>query len=51
MTGYAVSGKPEIVEEYTHLDVERPLLCLPTRPEAETLAHLDRLADAAGRFR
>ncbi|MEV0037701.1 LLM class F420-dependent oxidoreductase [Streptomyces sp. NPDC050804] len=51
VTVYAVSGKPEIIEEYTHLDVERLLLYLPTRPEAETLTHLDRLAAAADRFR
>ncbi|WP_066945402.1 LLM class F420-dependent oxidoreductase [Streptomyces lushanensis] len=51
VTVYAVPGNPEIVERYAHLDVERVLLYLPTRPEAGTLACLDQLAGAVERFR
>ncbi|WP_328686714.1 LLM class F420-dependent oxidoreductase [Streptomyces caniferus] len=51
VTVYAVSKDPEIVEQYTQLDVERLLLYLPTMPEAETLSYLDELADVAQRFR
>ncbi|MGI5350715.1 LLM class F420-dependent oxidoreductase [Streptomyces sp. CA-250714] len=50
VTVYAASKKPEIVEQYTQLDVERLLFYLPTMPESETLSYLDRLADVAGRF-
>ncbi|MFJ9408350.1 LLM class F420-dependent oxidoreductase [Streptomyces sp. NPDC101393] len=51
VTVYAVSPDPESVERYTRLDVERLLFSLPTRPEAETLSCLDRLAAVADRFR
>ncbi|MCL7377778.1 LLM class F420-dependent oxidoreductase [Streptomyces sp. 35G-GA-8] len=51
VTVYAVEKKPEIVEQYTQLDVERLLFSLPTMPEAETLAYLDELAGVAERFR
>ncbi|MFF1420513.1 LLM class F420-dependent oxidoreductase [Streptomyces sp. NPDC058280] len=50
VTVYAVEKEPEIVEQYTRLDVERLLFYLPTMPEAETLAYLDQLADVARRF-
>ncbi|WP_432093333.1 LLM class F420-dependent oxidoreductase [Streptomyces sp. bgisy100] len=51
VTVYAVPEDPGTVEQYTRLDVERLLFYLPTRPEAETLATLDRLAEVAARFR
>ncbi|MBQ0867151.1 LLM class F420-dependent oxidoreductase [Streptomyces smyrnaeus] len=51
VTVYAVSKKPEVIEKYTRLDVERVLFYLPTKPEADTLSYLDQLADVAGRFR
>ncbi|MFI0715058.1 LLM class F420-dependent oxidoreductase [Streptomyces inhibens] len=51
VTVYGVANKPEIIEQYTRLDVERLLFYLPTKPEAETLSYLDRFADVAERFR
>ncbi|MEU5299392.1 LLM class F420-dependent oxidoreductase [Streptomyces noursei] len=51
VTVYAVPPDPEAVERYARLGVERALFYLPTVPEAETLAHLDRFAEVAGRFR
>ncbi|MER8069400.1 LLM class F420-dependent oxidoreductase [Streptomyces sp. NPDC094034] len=51
VTVYAVEKEPEIVEQYTQLDVERLLFYLPTMPEAETLTYLDELAGVAERFR
>jgi hypothetical protein len=51
VTVYGSSSKPEVLEAYAGLGVERALLSLPTLPEAETLEHLDRLAEAAASFR
>ncbi|MGP3976243.1 LLM class F420-dependent oxidoreductase [Streptomyces sp. 8N114] len=51
VTVYAVSKKPEVIEQYTQLDVERLLFYLPTMPESDTLSYLDKLADVAGRYR
>ncbi|MFE1960318.1 LLM class F420-dependent oxidoreductase [Streptomyces sp. NPDC059479] len=51
VTVFGVSKNPEIIEQYAHVDVDRALLYLPTKPEAETLAYLDQLADVAERFR
>ncbi|MEV6420993.1 LLM class F420-dependent oxidoreductase [Streptomyces sp. NPDC051662] len=51
VTVYAVEKEPEIVEQYTRLDVERLLFYLPTMPEAGTLAYLDEIAGVAERFR
>jgi probable F420-dependent oxidoreductase len=39
------------LERYAELGVDRVLLYLPTRPEAETLEYLDRLAADAAPFR
>jgi hypothetical protein len=39
------------VEGYSRLGVERVLFYLPTKPESETLAILDKLAEVAARFR
>ncbi|WP_377268141.1 LLM class F420-dependent oxidoreductase [Peterkaempfera sp. SMS 1(5)a] len=51
VTVYAVPGRPEAVEEYLALGVERVQFYLPTHPEPETLERLDRLADVASRYR
>ncbi|MFK0294048.1 LLM class F420-dependent oxidoreductase [Streptomyces sp. NPDC090442] len=51
VTVYAVPSDPDVIERYTQLDVERLLFYLPTVPEPETLGHLDRFAEVAGRFR
>ncbi|MFD5393077.1 LLM class F420-dependent oxidoreductase [Streptomyces sp. NPDC127097] len=51
VTVYAVANEPEIIEQYTQLDVERLLFYLPTLPEPETQTYLDRFADTAARFR
>ncbi|MFC9743707.1 LLM class flavin-dependent oxidoreductase [Streptomyces noursei] len=51
VTVYGVPADPAVIEEYARLDVERLLFSLPTVPEAETLTHLDRFAEVAGRFR
>lgn len=51
VTVYGVSGKPEVIEGYAELDVERLLFFLPTKPEGETLDRLDRLAEVAAQFR
>lgn len=51
VTVYAVANEPEIIEQYTQLDVERLLFYLPTLPEPETLSYLDRFSDTAARFR
>jgi probable F420-dependent oxidoreductase len=51
VTVYAVPDTPEVIEDYTALDVERVLLYLPTEPEAATLTRLDRFAEVAARFR
>ncbi|MEE6267986.1 LLM class F420-dependent oxidoreductase [Streptomyces diastatochromogenes] len=51
VTVYGVPADPAVIEEYARLDVERLLFSLPTVPEAETLIHLDRFAEVAGRFR
>ncbi|WP_055588269.1 LLM class F420-dependent oxidoreductase [Peterkaempfera griseoplana] len=48
---YAAEGRPEVVEGYLALEVERVMFFLPTHPEPETLEHLDRLADVAARYR
>ncbi|MEU2165882.1 LLM class F420-dependent oxidoreductase [Streptomyces sp. NPDC019208] len=51
VTVYAVPDDPEQIEGYIRLGVERVLFYLPTVPEPETTAHLDRLAQVASRFR
>jgi len=51
VTVYAVANEPEVIEQYTQLDVERLLFYLPTLPEPETLSYLDRFSDTAARFR
>ncbi|MEU4131825.1 LLM class F420-dependent oxidoreductase [Streptomyces wuyuanensis] len=50
VTVYAVPDDPEQIEGYIRLGVERVLFYLPTLPEGETVAHLDRLARVASRF-
>jgi probable F420-dependent oxidoreductase len=47
VTVFGASGKPEDLEGYERLGVERVLLSLPTLPEDETLGNLDELARAA----
>ncbi|MDX3070888.1 LLM class F420-dependent oxidoreductase [Streptomyces sp. MI02-7b] len=51
VTVYAAADDPAQVEGYLGLGVERVLFYLPTMPEQETLAYLDRLAELAGRYR
>ncbi|WP_405828949.1 LLM class F420-dependent oxidoreductase [Streptomyces sp. NBC_01176] len=51
VTVYGVPATPEAVEGYAQLDVERVLFYLPSDPEPATLAHLDRFAEVAARFR
>ncbi|MET8009135.1 LLM class F420-dependent oxidoreductase [Streptomyces sp. NPDC005271] len=51
VTVYAAPETPEAVEGYQRLGVERVLFYLPTMPEAETLEHLDTMAEVAARFR
>ncbi|WP_018655371.1 LLM class F420-dependent oxidoreductase [Actinomadura flavalba] len=41
---FSAPPRPEVVEELTHAGVDEILFNLPTEPEAETLAALDRLA-------
>ncbi|MFG2095585.1 LLM class F420-dependent oxidoreductase [Streptomyces sp. NPDC048612] len=51
VTVYAAADEPATVEQYTQLGVERLLFSLPTLPEPETRAYLDRLSGVAERFR
>ncbi|KJK55454.1 LLM class F420-dependent oxidoreductase [Saccharothrix sp. ST-888] len=51
VTVYAAADKPEHIEGYRSLGVERLLFFVPTRPERETLEHLDRLAAVAAKYR
>jgi probable F420-dependent oxidoreductase len=51
VTVYGVPGRPEVIDGYVRLGVERVLFYLPTQPERETLAELDRLAGVAAAFR
>lgn len=51
VTMYAAPDDPKRIEAYARLGVERLLFYLPTTPEAESLAELDRLAETAARFR
>jgi hypothetical protein len=51
VTVYAVPDTAEALEGYQRLGVDRVLLYLPTKPEGETLAHLDTMAGLAERFR
>ncbi|MGW1894379.1 LLM class F420-dependent oxidoreductase [Streptomyces sp. NPDC002004] len=51
VTVYGVQDDPEQIEGYGLAGVERLLFYVPTMPEAETLDHLDRLAEVAARFR
>jgi alkanesulfonate monooxygenase SsuD/methylene tetrahydromethanopterin reductase-like flavin-dependent oxidoreductase (luciferase family) len=44
VTVFNASGKPEDLEAYARLGVERVLLGLPTLPEGNTIDHLDELA-------
>ncbi|MGW8379474.1 LLM class F420-dependent oxidoreductase [Streptomyces sp. ODS28] len=47
VTVYGTAHDEESVRGYAELGVERVLFFLPTRPEAESLHHLDTLAEAA----
>ncbi|MDH6126527.1 LLM class F420-dependent oxidoreductase [Kitasatospora sp. GP82] len=51
VTVYAASHRAEAIEQYAALDVDRLLFYLPTHPEKESLERLDKLAEAAARFR
>lgn len=51
VTVYAVPDDPSVIEGCIGLGVERLLFYLPTLPERESLAELDRLAEVAARFR
>jgi probable F420-dependent oxidoreductase len=51
VTVFNASDKPEALEAYAKLGVERVLLTLPTLPEGESLAHLDTLAGVAAATR
>jgi alkanesulfonate monooxygenase SsuD/methylene tetrahydromethanopterin reductase-like flavin-dependent oxidoreductase (luciferase family) len=48
---FNASDRPEDLEAYARLGVERVLLGLPTLPEGESLAHLDTLAGVAAATR
>lgn len=50
VTVYAVPDDPATIEAYERIGVERVLLYLPTRPEAESAEVLDRLAAVADGF-
>lgn len=50
ITTYATRRKPEILEAYAGLGVDRVLLYLPTVPRDESLARLDELAETARAF-
>ncbi|WP_255954698.1 LLM class F420-dependent oxidoreductase [Streptomyces odontomachi] len=50
VTVYAVPDKPEVIERYAQLNVERVLFYLPSDPEPAALTHLDRFAEVAARF-
>jgi len=50
ITTYATRRKPEIIEAYAKLGVERILLYLPTLPRDESLARLDELSQTARQF-
>ncbi|MEC4021046.1 LLM class F420-dependent oxidoreductase [Streptomyces sp. H27-D2] len=50
VTVYAASDDPKDIEGYAGIGVERVLFYLPTQPEAETTAYLDRLAAVAAGF-
>ena len=49
-TVFGASSKPEALEGYAKLGVERALLMLPTLPERETLQKLDELAEATAAY-
>ncbi|WUH91986.1 LLM class F420-dependent oxidoreductase [Streptomyces sp. NBC_00433] len=51
VTVYAIPDDPAMIEAYAALGVERVLFYLPSDPEAAALAHLDRFAGVAARFR
>jgi probable F420-dependent oxidoreductase len=51
VTVFNAADKPEALEAYAKLGVERVLLTLPTLPEGESLAHLDTLAVVAAATR
>lgn len=51
VTVYAIPDSPQAVEGYARLGAERLLFYLPTRPEAESLRALDRMAEVAAAFR
>jgi probable F420-dependent oxidoreductase len=48
---FNASSKPENLEAYARLGVERVLLSLPTLPKGETLDHLDNLAEVVAATR
>jgi hypothetical protein len=49
VTVFASPKKPEVLDTFAELGVERALLYLPTRPRDETLQYLDELAEIAAR--
>ena len=51
VTVFNASSRPEDLEAYARLGVERALLNLPTLPEGETLEQLDDLAEATAATR
>jgi alkanesulfonate monooxygenase SsuD/methylene tetrahydromethanopterin reductase-like flavin-dependent oxidoreductase (luciferase family) len=51
VTVFGASAKPDDLEGYARLGVERVLLMLPTLPQDETLDQLDDLAEAAAAVR
>jgi len=51
VTVFGASAKPDDLEGYARLGVERVLLMLPTLPQGETLDQLDDLAEASAAVR
>ena len=50
VTTYATRRKPEVIEAYAKLGIDRILLYLPTLPREESLARLDELTETVRRF-
>jgi alkanesulfonate monooxygenase SsuD/methylene tetrahydromethanopterin reductase-like flavin-dependent oxidoreductase (luciferase family) len=50
VTTYATRRKPEVIEAYEGLGIERVLLFLPTVPRDESLTRLDELAETMRAF-
>jgi probable F420-dependent oxidoreductase len=45
VTAYGVLPRPEVIQHYIDVGVERSIFWLPTAPESEALGHLDRYAE------